>query len=242
VLVTDGAPWIKERIVPLFPTAVVILDAYHLMEALAKYAASRYMLGSPAAKRFYQRALDAMYGKSRGKKPKSAKKRGGHTKQRRDPDSPPPTMPPDDIHHARRRKRAPAADLLLALLAEGEIPETLKEDHTKIVNSIEKNADRIDYERWRLRGYQIGSGAMESLHRTGSQTRLKVAGIRCLPETSQAVFNLRMLRLSGRWDEFWTQPTLTAQLVAGFVARKAVLKQAELAHSAKAEQTLPEAA
>ena len=50
---------------------------------------------------------------------------------------------------------------------------------------------------------------MESLHRTASQTRLKVAGIRCLAETSQAVFNLRMLRLCGRWDEFWQQPDLT---------------------------------
>ncbi len=241
VLVTDGALWIKERIIPLFPTAVSILDAYHLMEDLAKYAAARYSLGSVAAKQFYQHALDAMFGKSRGKKPKSPKKREGHNKRRRDPDSP-PTMPSADVHHARRRKRAPAADRLLALLDKGEIPDTLKDEHQHLVNALEKNADRIDYERWRLRGYQIGSGAMESLHRTASQTRLKVAGIRCLPETSQAVFNLRMLRLCGRWDEFWGQPDLTPLLVEGFVARKAVLDQARLAQLAQAEHAVLEAA
>lgn len=242
VVVTDGALWIKERIVPLFPSAVVILDAYHLMESLAKYGAARYSLGSKRAKEFYQRALDAMYGNSRGNKPKSPKKRGGHTKRRREPDSPPPTMPPADVHHARRRKRAPAADRLLALLEEGEVPDALDKEHKDLVNAIDKNADRIDYERWRLRGYQIGSGAMESLHRTASQTRLKVAGIRCLPETSQAVFNLRMLRLCGRWHEFWTQPDLTSRLVEGFVARKAVLQEARLADLAREDEQVPEAA
>ena len=60
---------------------------------------------------------------------------------------------------------------------------------------------------------------MESLHRTGSQTRLKVAGIRCLPETSQAVFNLRMLRLCGRWDEFWRHDDISSLLVGAFATR-----------------------
>jgi len=242
VFVTDGAVWIKERLVPLFPTAVVILDAYHLMEALAKYAAARYGQGSKAAKEFYQRALDAMYGKSRGKKPQSPKKRGGHTKRRPKLCINPPSMPAMDTHHARRRKRAPAADRLLSLLGEGEISYGFEEEHKIFVKSIERNADRIDYERWRLRSYQIGSGAMESLHRTASQTRLKVAGIRCLPETSQAVFNLRMLRLCGRWDEFWAQPTLTSHLVDGFIVRKAVIEQAKNPASTNAKHADPVAA
>lgn len=241
VLITDGALWIKERIVPLFATAIVILDAYHLMEDLAKYAAARYRLGSAAAKRFYERALDALFGESRSKKPKPPKKRGGHTKHRRDATSA-PTMPAADAPRPRTRKRAPAADRLLALLAEGEIPDTLKEDHDKLVNAINNNAGRMDYERWRPRGYQIGSGAMESLHRTASQMRLKIAGIRCLPETSQAVFNLRMLRLSGRWEEFWRQPDLTSRIIGAFEARKAELKRAQREEHPEPEQALPKAA
>ncbi|MEZ4328715.1 MAG: hypothetical protein R3B40_26055 [Polyangiales bacterium] len=50
---------VQERIVPFFPKAVVMLDAYHLLEALAKYATARFLAGTASNKRFYQRALDA---------------------------------------------------------------------------------------------------------------------------------------------------------------------------------------
>jgi hypothetical protein len=95
-------------------------------------------------------------------------------------------------------------------------PRRPRGDRRRLIEAINNNARRIDYERWRSRGYQIGSGAMESLHRTASQMRLEVAGIRCLPETSQAVFNLRMRRLCERWDEFWSDPSLTSRLVDAF--------------------------
>ncbi|MBK6580323.1 MAG: hypothetical protein IPG17_30010 [Sandaracinaceae bacterium] len=241
VLVTDGAPWIKERLVPLFPKAVVLLDAYHLLEALAKYATARFLAGTASNKLFYQRALDALFGKSRGKKPAMPKPRRGHTKRSCQPIAA-STMPADDAPHARRRKRSPAADRLLGLLAEGVVPPTVEDEHNKLVAAINHNADRIDYEQWRPRGYQIGSGAMESLHRTGSQTRLKVAGIRCLPETSQAIFNLRMLRLCGRWDEFWRQDDITSSLVAAFGARTLKLATTLEAAAADAAETYQHAA
>jgi hypothetical protein len=215
VLVTDGAVWIKERILPLFPTAVVLLDAYHFMEELAAYARLRHPRSPYAAQSLYQRMLDALYGPSRSKDGKRTKKRTGHKKSR--DQSPKPTKPSDDAPHAEVRTRAPSADRLIALLRSDEVlPEGLEEDRQKLIKAIHRNARRIDYERWRSRGYQIGSGAMESLHRTASQMRLKVAGIRCLPETSQAVFNLRMLRLCERWDEFWSDPSLTSRLVDAF--------------------------
>jgi hypothetical protein len=215
VLVTDGALWIKERILPLFPTAVVLLDAYHFMEDLAEYAKLRHPKSPYAAQALYQRMLDALYGPSRSKTGKRAKKRAGHKKSR--DRLPTPTKPPDDAPHAKVRKRAPSADRLIALLRNDDaLPDGLEEDRQRLIKAINNNARRIDYERWRSRGYQIGSGAMESLHRTASQMRLKVAGIRCLPETSQAVFNLRMLRLCERWDEFWSDPSLTSRLVDAF--------------------------
>jgi hypothetical protein len=102
---------------------------------------------------------------------------------------------PEDIAHL----------LLTRATVDPKTGRPVEDEHTKVVTALNHNADRIDYEHWRPRGYQIGSGAMESLHRTGSQTRLKVAGIRCLPETSEATFNPRMLRLCGRWDVFWRQ-------------------------------------
>lgn len=138
--------------------------------------------------------------------------------------------------------RAPAADRLLALLAEGDVPEAQKDDHDRLVKAIDHNADRVDYERWRPLGYQIGSGAMESLHRTASQTRLKVAGIRCLAETSQAVFNLRMLCFCGRWDEFWQQPDLTHHVIAAFEAAMADRQDAPSEQLVSSEEALQDAA
>ncbi len=231
VLITDGAPWIKERIIPLFPTAVVLLDAYHLMEKLATWAATRHGKGSREAKQLYQELLAAIYGARRSDEPKPSKRRAGHSKQSRDCSSM-STMPPDDAPHADVRDRAPAVDRILAVLnGDQELPFGLEEVHKTLTNAITNNAGRIDYERWRERGYQIGSGAMESLHRTASQMRLKVAGIRCLPETSQAILNLRMLRLCGRWDEFWSDPLLTESFVAAFTPR-----------NAQESEALPEAA
>lgn len=58
---------------------------------------------------------------------------------------------------------------------------------------------------------------MESLHRTCSQVRMKRAGCRWTPAVAQAILHLRMLALSGRWNEYWDQPDLVAQVAAGGV-------------------------
>ncbi len=215
VLVTDGAQWIKDHVAPLFPTAVLILDAYHVMEHLSDYAAARFGRGTMRASSWYQKALNAMFGKSKPKRAKASKPRSGHNKRTNNHEAPPP-MPPDDAPHAELRDRAPAAGRLIALIHTGRVPKRCHDKHDTLIGYIDGNAARIDYERWRPRGYQIGSGAMESLHRTASQVPLKIPGARWLPETSQAIFNLRMLRLCGRWDEFWAQPALTSALVGAF--------------------------
>ena len=71
--------------------------------------------------------------------------------------------------------------------------------HFGLLRFIGDNLYRIDYQRYRHLGYQIGSGAMESLHRVGSQMRLKLAGARWLRETTEAIFALRMMNLVGKW-------------------------------------------
>ncbi len=77
-----------------------------------------------------------------------------------------------------------------------------------LIAHVQRNLHRLHYGELRGRGFQIGSGAMESLHRTGSQVRLKRAGCRWTEEASQAILNLRMLALSGRWAEYWSQPVV----------------------------------
>ena len=60
---------------------------------------------------------------------------------------------------------------------------------------------------------------MESLHRTGGQLRLELPGARWLETTSQAIFNLRMLQLAGRWKEFWGHKAITPLLVRAFAPK-----------------------
>jgi hypothetical protein len=57
-----------------------------------------------------------------------------------------------------------------------------------LLRYLRTSTHRTDYRRYRARGFQIGSGAMESLHRTASQLRLKVwAAVQDAPATAARV-------------------------------------------------------
>lgn len=207
VVVTDGADWIVEHVLPLFEGAVPILDAYHVMERLGEYAAKRFGRGSKPARAWYDQAVGMLLP---GERSLSRACRKGHRKRRKG--SPLPTLPPLVIDEGRR----PVGELLLDFLHADEPSHELRADHDGLVHHIDKNVARIDYELYRMLGYTIGSGAMESLHRTASQTRMKIPGGRWLQETSQAIFNLRMMVLAGRWAEFWSRADLPALLIRAF--------------------------
>ena len=91
----------------------------------------------------------------------------------------------------------------------------------KVIAYVERNLFRLEHGDLRVRGFQIGSGAMESLHRTASQIRLKLAGCRWTAHAAQAILNLRMLALSGRWNEYWGQPNLAPLVAAAAVGGRA---------------------
>jgi hypothetical protein len=211
---TDGALWIRERILPLFPGGLPILDPYHALEHVGDYGKLLYPDDQRRRQRWYGQAVSKLL----GKKPsgsKKAKLRKGHRKRR-------PGAPP------RRRSynhlpRTHAGIALLSWLKEQEVPEKLKAAHAGLVQFIADNIFRLDYHRYRRHGYRIGSGAMESLHRSATQCRLKLPGFKCLPETGQAIFNLRMMALVGRWDEFWAQADITDQIVNAFANRAATV-------------------
>jgi hypothetical protein len=88
-----------------------------------------------------------------------------------------------------------------------------KKRFKQVIRYVQGDLYRMRYGDLRTRGAQIGSGAMESLHRTGSQTRLQRAGCRWRREAAEAILNLRMLILAERWSEFWNRPE-TAEHIA----------------------------
>lgn len=78
-------------------------------------------------------------------------------------------------------------------------PEAVKRKD-QVIRYFESNAYRMNYPKYDKKGYYIGSGAIESAHRTVIQKRLKLAGQRWSMEGAQHVLNLRVLRMSGKWN------------------------------------------
>ena len=107
---------------------------------------------------------------------------------------------------------APTADAICDLVPNKVRGPKIRAALEDFIRYLSANAHRIDYLAYRARGLQIGSGAMESIHRTGSQVRLKRPGAKWLAANAQAIFDWRMLKLAGRWDEFWGQQDLATRM------------------------------
>jgi hypothetical protein len=207
VLVTDGMPWIRDHVFPVMPAGTrFILDFYHLAERLAKYANAVFGAKSKKAKAWVRRKVQLLTGK-RPYKRKTLAKRKGHRKNRRGT-----RRDRFKTVHASEHAHGAGDDLLWTLIEQESESEALQE----LTGYVAANADRIDYSTYRAHGMQIGSGAMESLHRTASQMRLKLAGARWTPERAIAVLNTRLMLLAKRWEDFWSQPDLSATLAAAF--------------------------
>ncbi len=64
------------------------------------------------------------------------------------------------------------------------------------------NIERMDYPHYKKRGTGlIGSGAIESAHRTVVQKRLKQSGQRWGIAGAQHVLNLRVVHMNGKWNK-----------------------------------------
>lgn len=206
VFVVDGMPWIREHVHPVMPEGTCfILDFYHMVQRLEKYAAARYGASTKGARAWVRRAVTQLTGK-RPYRRKVLRKRRGHKKQRNRPRQPFRTVHESDHPHG-------PGDAFLRQLIEDEPDSDALDD---LIGYVAANVDRIDYSAYRARGMQIGSGAMESLHRVASQMRLKLAGARWTAEQAIAVLNLRLMLLAERWTDYWQHPDLTSTLTAAF--------------------------
>lgn len=66
---------------------------------------------------------------------------------------------------------------------------------------IENNRGRIDYRRYKLKGYTIGSGAIESGNKLVIQQRMKQSGMRWGVSEGQNMAALRAKYASNQWDK-----------------------------------------
>jgi hypothetical protein len=95
---------------------------------------------------------------------------------------------------------------LEALDRSGRGPEVV-EEYRLVTQYIRKNAYRMDYPTYQAKGWQIGSGSMESGCKTVIGQRLCGSGMRWGVDGADSVSHLRALFQSepGQWEAFWGQ-------------------------------------
>jgi len=96
----------------------------------------------------------------------------------------------------------------LAMLEELDVSRprpAVREAWKTCLRYFRNHQHRMDYPRYVARGWQIGSGPVESACKTVIGKRLKGSGMRWGPDGSDAVCHLRALYLSetGQWEAFW---------------------------------------
>jgi hypothetical protein len=84
---------------------------------------------------------------------------------------------------------------------------TARECYLTTVRYFDNHLHRMDYPTYRAKGWQIGSGPVESACKRVVGQRLKGAGMRWGEDGAEAVCRLRALFLSetGPWDAFWSR-------------------------------------
>ena len=75
-------------------------------------------------------------------------------------------------------------------------------------------ADAVHYDVYRVRGWPIGSGEVESAHRSVPQKRLKLPGAWWKPSTVNPMLALRVLRANDWWSDLWQRRSLAAAAAA----------------------------
>lgn len=156
VFLTDGAPWLRNWIEDVFPSAVSILDFYHLMEHVYDFS-ERFFPDKQTAAQWAEAQKELFL-------------------------------------------QSEAAAVVMnteGLPAKGQ-KQGLK---AKLLAYLEANFDRLDYQHYTTIGCGlIGSGAIESAHRTVVQKRMKLSGQRWSKQGAKNMLNLRVVYMNNQWQ------------------------------------------
>lgn len=79
--------------------------------------------------------------------------------------------------------------------------EMKQKEKEKLMTYLENNKDKMDYPNYLKKKYIIGSGAIESAHRTVLQRRMKQSGQRWSINGLKNMINIRVLKMSGYWHK-----------------------------------------
>lgn len=77
----------------------------------------------------------------------------------------------------------------------------------RLIGYITRFYDSLNYGEFKAKGYPIGSGEIESTHRSIPQKRLKLPGASWHPSSINPMLSLRILRANDWWEDFWKERT-----------------------------------
>jgi len=77
----------------------------------------------------------------------------------------------------------------------------------RLIGYLKRFNDALDYGSFKKMGYPIGSGEIESAHKSVPQKRLKIPGASWNPDSINPMLALRILRADDWWEDFWVQKT-----------------------------------
>ena len=113
----------------------------------------------------------------------------------------------EDWRHQMKAEGGAAVLRTLEALDRGGRRAEALEQQRLVTNYIRKNAYRMDYPSYQAKGWQIGSGSMESGCKTVICQRLCGGGMRWGVDGADSVSHLRGLFRSepSQWEAFWSQ-------------------------------------
>jgi hypothetical protein len=84
----------------------------------------------------------------------------------------------------------------------------------RFIAYLRRFEDAVDYDHFKELGYPIGSGEVESAHRSVPQKRLKLPGACWHPDSINPLLALRVIRANDWWNDYWTHRTSTTDKAA----------------------------
>jgi hypothetical protein len=96
--------------------------------------------------------------------------------------------------------------VVLGKLDRRSMTEEVQNEYDKVLTYFRNHVERMDYPEYQRRGWQIGSGSIESACKTVINQRLCQGGMRWGEEGSDAVAHLRALYRSDpdQWEAYWS--------------------------------------
>jgi len=77
----------------------------------------------------------------------------------------------------------------------------------RLIGYLRRFINALNYDEFKKNGYPIGSGEVESAHRSIPQKRMKLPGACWHPSTINPMLSLRVLRANDWWNIFWEKQT-----------------------------------